>query len=158
VADTNIARERSAPKKRTSLGFGSSVSNYNSIPRPMYQSKPSHGSGLPTTSANGMPTPTSTPPPTSDENKQIGMVATKFAKTRLGEGDSSAEASPRILATDATSTPDVIADESLESRTKGEQEEDKESESGEREEDIYAQKVLACEYPLDFSMAGIPDL
>jgi ribonucleoside-diphosphate reductase subunit M1 len=147
VADTNIARERSGPKKRTSLGFGSSVSNYNSIPRPMYQSKTSNLGGTNTASINGIPTPTSTPPPIGEENKQVGAMAHKLAKTRLSEGESSAEASPRLLATDATSSPpDAIAEESLESRLKDEQEEDKESENGEREEDIYAQKVLACEY------------
>ncbi|KAJ9602038.1 ribonucleotide-diphosphate reductase subunit rnr1 [Cladophialophora chaetospira] len=147
VADTNIARERSAPKKRTSIGFAGSVSSYNSIPRPMYQSKTSGLGGNPTASVNGIPTPTSTPPPVANENKQIGAMAHQFAKTRLSEGDSSAEASPRLLATDATAgTPDAIAEESLEARNKGVQEEDKESENGEREEDIYAQKVLACEY------------
>jgi ribonucleoside-diphosphate reductase subunit M1 len=147
VADTNIARERSGPKKRTSLGFSSSVSNYNSIPRPMYQSKTSNLGGTNTASINGIPTPTSTPPPIGEENKQVGAMAHKLAKTRLSEGESSAEASPRLLATDATSSPpDAIAEESLESRLKDEQEEDKESENGEREEDIYAQKVLACEY------------
>lgn len=146
VADTNIARERSAPKKRTSIGF-SAGSNYSSGPRPMYQSKNS-GMSVHSTSVNGIPTPTSTPPPVSDESKQIGVVAHKLAKTRLsGSGDSSEEPSPRILATDAMgNAPDAIAEESLETRVKGEQEEDKESESGEREEDIYAQKVLACEY------------
>jgi ribonucleoside-diphosphate reductase subunit M1 len=143
VADTNVARERSVPKKRTSVGF-SSPSSYNSIPRPMYQSKTSNlGS---TASVNGIPTPTSTPPPSSDEHKQIGAVANKFAKTRLSDGDSSAEASPRMIATDPAATPDAIAEESLESQAKGLQEEDNKSESESREEDIYAQKVLACEY------------
>ncbi|KIW67617.1 ribonucleoside-diphosphate reductase large chain [Phialophora macrospora] len=145
VADTNIARERSGPKKRTSIGFSSSVSNYNSIPKPMYQSKTSNLGANNTAAVNGIPTPTSTPPPIVEESKQIGAMAHKLAKTRLGEGESSAEASPRILATDATSVPpEAIAEESLESRSKDEQEEDKESENGEREEDIYAQKVLAC--------------
>ena len=142
VVDTNVARERSAPKKRTSIGFASSTSSYNSIPRPMYQSKSSNGNGIPATAITGIPTPTATPPPVNDENKQIGILANKFAKSRLSEGDSSAEASPRLLATDATSSPaEAIAEESLESRSKGEQDEDKDEE---REGDIYAQKVLAC--------------
>ncbi len=145
VVDTNVARERSAPKKRTSIGFAGSVSSYNSIPRPMYQSKTSNGNGIPNSVVNGIPTPTATPEPTNDENKQVGILANKFAKSLLSEGDSSAEASPRLLATDPTSSPpEAIAEESLESRAKGEQEEDKDSENDAREGDIYAQKVLAC--------------
>ncbi|KAH0843239.1 Ribonucleoside-diphosphate reductase large chain [Fonsecaea pedrosoi] len=146
VADTNTARERSAPKKRTSLGFAASVSNYNSVPRPMYQSKTSSFSGNPTTSMNGIPTPTSTPPPGS-EHKQVGLMTQKLAKTHLGgSGDSSEEPSPKVLPTDPIGLPPTMADESLETRMRGKQEEDKDSESEEREEDIYAQKVLACEY------------
>lgn len=143
VADTNVARERSAPKKRTSLGFGQS--NYNSIPRPMYVSKTSNfNGGGNTTSPNGIPTPTSTPPPAGDD-KQLAL-ATKLAKTRLSEGTSSEEPSPRVLPTEPVGTPDV--DESLETRMQNMagQEEDKEEDSEEREGDIYAQKVLACEF------------
>lgn len=134
VADTNVARERSAPKKRTSLGFGGQAS-YSSVPRPMYASKTSNFNGN-ATALNGIITPTSTPPPSSAE------LANKLAKTRLSEGGSSSEEpSPRVLPTDPVGTPDV--DESLDKGSR--QEEDKESDSEEREGDIYAQKVLACE-------------
>ncbi|KIX05086.1 ribonucleoside-diphosphate reductase large chain [Rhinocladiella mackenziei CBS 650.93] len=143
VADTNVARERSMPKKRTSLGYGQ---GYNSIPRPMYASKTSNfNGGGSATSLNGIPTPTSNPP-SSSEDKQF-QLAHKLAKTHLTEGSSSSEPSPKVLPTDPVGTPDV--DESLESReqSKAQQDEDKESDSGEREGDIYAQKVLACKSP-----------
>ncbi|KEF52662.1 ribonucleoside-diphosphate reductase large chain [Exophiala aquamarina CBS 119918] len=138
VADTNIARERSAPKKRTSVGFGQS---YSSSPRPMYANKTSSfNNGGSATQLNGIPTPTSTPPP-STEDKQL---ISKLAKTRLSDGMSSEEPSPKVLPTDPVGTPDV--DESLESRTtKKIQDEDQQSDSEEREGDIYAQKVLMCE-------------
>lgn len=137
VADTNVARERSAPKKRTSIGFGQ---NYSSSPRPMYANKTSSfNNGGSATQLNGIPTPTSTPPP-SNEDKQL---VSKLAKTRLSDGISSEEPSPKVLPTDPVGTPDV--DESLESRaTKKVQDEDQQSDSEEREGDIYAQKVLMC--------------
>ncbi|KAI1616995.1 ribonucleoside-diphosphate reductase large chain [Exophiala viscosa] len=135
VADTNIARERSAPKKRTSLGFGQA----NSV-RPMYASKTSNlGAGGQATSMNGIPTPTSTPPP--QEEKQL---VNKLARTRLSEGTSSEEPSPKVLPTDPVDVP--VVEESLENRAqiKALQDEDKDSDSEEREGDIYAQKVLQC--------------
>lgn len=136
VADTNVARERSAPKKRTSIGFGQS---YSSSPRPMYANKTSSFNNGSATQSNGIPTPTSTPPP-STEDKQL---VSKLAKTRLSDGMSSGEPSPKVLPTDPVGTPDV--DESLESRaTKKVQDEDQQSDSEEREGDIYAQKVLMC--------------
>jgi len=128
VTDSNVARERSAPKKRTSVGYHQS---YAAIPRPMYASKGGNGSRA---ADNGIPTPTATPPPTN-EDKQL---ASKLGRTRLSEGSSSEESSPRVLATDPTGTLDV--DDSLDA--KKDQEEDKES--AEREGDIYAQKVLQC--------------
>ncbi|KAK5044962.1 ribonucleotide-diphosphate reductase subunit rnr1 [Exophiala bonariae] len=146
VEDKNVARERSAPKKRTSIGFGQT---YNSSPRPMYANKTSSFNNGSATQLNGIPTPTSTPPPSS-EDKQL---VSKLAKTRLSDGISSEEPSPKVLPTDPVGTPDV--EESLESRAlKKVQVEDQESDSEEREGDIYAQKVLACKYPypiLEFS-------
>lgn len=137
VADTNIARERSMPKKRPSAGY--SQSYIASSPRPMYANKTSNfnGGGGVATSLNGIPTPTSTPPPGVGEDKQL---VSKLAKTRLSDGVSSEEASPRVLPTDPVGTPDV--DESLDNKKN--QLEDQESDSEEREGDIYAQKVLQC--------------
>jgi len=88
---------------------------------------------------NGIPTPTSTPPPS--EEKQL---ANKLARSRLSDGASSGEPSPKVLPTDPIGAP--VVEESLEDRaaTKALQEEDKDSDSEEREGDIYAQKVLQC--------------
>ncbi|KAK4942108.1 ribonucleotide-diphosphate reductase subunit rnr1 [Elasticomyces elasticus] len=135
VADTNVARERGAPKKRTSIGFGQAHSV-----RPMYASKTSNfGNSGAATSMNGIPTPTSTPPP--QEEKQL---VNKLTRTRLSEGTSSEEPSPKVLPTDPVDVP--VVEESLENRAqiKAVQDEDKDSDSEEREGDIYAQKVLQC--------------
>ena len=129
VADTNIARERSAPKKRTSIGFSSS---YAAIPRPMYAQKSSgHGSA----DINGIPTPAATPP-IGVEKQLVGA----FAKTRLSEGVSSEEPSPKVLATEPISSP---TQEALDER-KVLQAEDSDNENAAREGDIYAEAVLAC--------------
>jgi ribonucleoside-diphosphate reductase subunit M1 len=66
---------------------------------------------------------------------------------QLSDGTSSEEGSPKALPTDPVGTPDV--DESLPepaSEKKKTQVEDDEKENEDREGDIYAQKVLACEF------------
>jgi hypothetical protein len=68
-------------------------------------------------------------------------LVARFAKTRLSEGISSEEPSPKVLATEPVDTPDL--DESLEKRDL-KQAEDTDEVNEEREGDIYAQKVLAC--------------
>jgi len=121
--------EADVPKKRTSLGYGAS---YAAVPRPMYAQKQSHEGK--TTQMNGMPTPTATPPP----NMEHKQMVTQLTKTRLSEGSSSEESSPTVLPTDPTTKPEVEAlDE-----PKKEQIEDADDQ---REGDIYAEAVLACE-------------
>lgn len=134
VADINIAR--SAPKKRTSVGYHST---FNAVPRPMYALKNTSGNvQSPTTHTNGMITPSATPPVDAGDRQLVA----KLAKTKLSESEaSSVEASPRALPTDPTAPLDT--EESLD--VKRPQDEDK-GESEERENDIYAQKVLACKY------------
>lgn len=134
VADVNVAR--SAPKKRTSVGYHST---FNAVPRPMYALKNTSGNvQSPTTHANGILTPSATPPVDAGDRQLVA----KLAKTKLSESESSSvEASPRVLATDPTAPLDT--EESLDGKKA--QDEDK-SESQERENDIYAQKVLACKY------------
>lgn len=128
VADTNVARERTGPKKRTSVGYHSS---FNAVPRPMYAQKNSS-----TTNANGMMTPTATPPASERGDKQL---VEKLTKSRLSDGEvSSNEPSPKVLATDPV-VP--IEEESLDDK-KNQDEDDAESKN--READIYSQKVLAC--------------
>ncbi|RMZ75046.1 hypothetical protein DV737_g5492, partial [Chaetothyriales sp. CBS 132003] len=143
VEDKAVARDRTVAKKRASLGFATTAANGGdiAIPRPMYMAKGGNGSA---SRVNGVITPTATPPPSNDDAKQL---ANTFAKTRLNEGTSSEEPSPRVLATEPEGPPDL--DESLESRSSkiagsSTQDEDRDAESQERDEDIYAQKVLAC--------------
>lgn len=138
VADTNVARERSMPKKRTSLGFNQS---YTAIPRPMYMQKQALSPSP--AGHHGVLTPIATPPPTNEHKELVQSMG----KTRLSEGTSSEESSPKVLAAEPVGTPDL--EESLEkssSPMKKLQDEDVEQNSEEREEDIYAQKVLACKY------------
>jgi ribonucleoside-diphosphate reductase subunit M1 len=127
VDDSNAALGRTAAKKRTSLGPDASMA---SIPRPMYIARGGNGS---TERINGMITPTATPPP-GDEMKQLGS---RLAKSRLSDGQSSGEPSPKVLATEPVGTPDL--DEDVESKKAQEEDGDED-----REGDIYAQKVLAC--------------
>ncbi|RMZ87928.1 hypothetical protein DV736_g4842, partial [Chaetothyriales sp. CBS 134916] len=142
VEDKAVARDRTVAKKRASLGLMTAASRDDiAIPRPMYMAKGGNGSAA---RVNGIITPTATPPPSNEDTKQL---ASTLAKTRLNEGTSSEEPSPRVLATEPEGTPDL--DESLESRFSknaghSAQDEDKDTESQERDEDIYAQKVLAC--------------
>ena len=133
VADKNVALERtSTPSQKRSIssGYGFS-SSPSTAPRPMYMQKQSQGQ---TTSINGVPTPTSTPPPMT-ENKPFISSTMK----RVVSGDSIDGGSPKVLATEPVGTP---KEESLDNKRP--QEEDQQSESEDREGDIYAQKVLAC--------------
>jgi ribonucleoside-diphosphate reductase subunit M1 len=142
VVDTNVARQRAAPKKRlTSSGYNGS---YAAIPRPMYVQKGTNESAM---SVNGMPTPTVTPPPSS-EQKTFGPLAIHKA-SRLSEGEGSDESSPRALPTDPAETPepDEALPDPISQTEKTRQEEDEEGKSEDREGDIYAQKVLMCELP-----------
>lgn len=131
VVDANIARERSAPKKRGSLGYHSSLS---AVPRPMYAQK---NSGSTTQVSNGVPTPTATPPASDNGDKQL---AAKMAKTKIRDAEeSSTEPSPQVLATDPAGKPE---EEALDGERKAQDEDGKTTEQ--READIYSAKVLAC--------------
>lgn len=132
VTDVNVARERSAPKKRTSVGYGSM---FNAIPRPMYAQKNSSN----TNTANGVPTPIATPPIESSDKQLVD----RLKKSKLSDGESSNEPSPRVLATDPVSVPE---EESLDNKKN--QEEDAGNDSKSREADIYSQQVLACKSSL----------
>lgn len=141
VVDTNVARERYAPRKRTSLGFNST---YAAIPRPYALKNPSHGS---TSAVNGIPTPAATPPVGAE--KQLVQA---LERTRLSDGSSSEEPSPKVLAIEPIGMPDQ--EESLDANIKKFQAEDEEIESNEREGDIYSEAVLACESKM--ISTGIP--
>ena len=143
VVDTNVARAGGAKKRSTPSGAYNSNS-HSAVPRPMYVQKPS----LPSTplSPNGIPTPTATPPPTT-ENKKFSPPAKKESavlptfKADIEEGES-----PKTLATDPIEPPPK--EELPESMTNGGEQEEDADEGAAREGDIYAQKVLQCKFSL----------
>ncbi|KAG9954057.1 hypothetical protein KCU85_g790, partial [Aureobasidium melanogenum] len=130
VADTNVARNPA--KKRGIAGAGSPASQ-SPTPQPMYESKQPQNSAV----ANGVPTPSTTPPPEvetkSMPKKELPMRAPPFTAD-LPEGSS-----PKLVAADSTNgTPD----EEIKRTVK--QDEDAAGDSKDREGDIYADAVLAC--------------
>lgn len=138
VVDTNVARTNGA-KKRIGPSAGYNSNSHSAVPRPMYQRKPSETA---TADANGMPTPSATPPP-AYEDKKLTLPSKKESavlptfKADIDEGES-----PKVLAAEPE---EPLPKEDLpEAAVK--QEEDTEA-SEAREGDIYAQKVLQCEFP-----------
>ena len=139
VVDTNVARERSGLKKRPSSGYSGVA-----VPRPMYNTK--------TATSNGLPTPGSTPE--ASEKKAVAP-APPFTKPLVeGKDDEAGNDSPKTLATDPSIEDDKGASkENLppaalggeEEAGKGEKQDEDAKEGEEREGDIYAMKVLACE-------------
>ena len=141
VVDTNIARTGLA-KKRVGYSASYNSNSHSAVPRPMYVRKPSDG--MATISVNGMPTPTATPPPVS-ENRKFSPSSKKESAVlpTFKAADDASNDSPKALATDPI---DMVAEEGLPEPAVGtdvKQEEDTEG-SKERENDIYAQKVLQC--------------
>ena len=140
VADTNVARIGSS-RKRFGPG-GNSSNSYSAVPRPMYVQKIPGSDPL---SPNGIPTPTSTPPPAS-ENRNFSPPSTKESTVDpTFKAEANTGESPKTLATDSTGVPDK--DEQLPEPATNElkkQEEDAEETSATREADIYADKVLQC--------------
>lgn len=132
VADTNVARERTVKKRQPQTPYQSSPTAAPA-PRPMYMKSPTPNVD------HGVPTPTSTPPP-STENRKLtdAPIVPKPFKADVPEGES-----PKALATEpATAVP---KEEALEVK-KDSQVEDKTEDSEEREHDIYADAVLQCKY------------
>lgn len=150
VADTNVARALAVRKRPTAPSSGIASNTSPGVPKPMYMSK-----STPTESPNGVPTPSSTPPPSSkDVMKEIAAttVAAPSPKKPLNtpltfKADIDEGNSPQLLATDpsGTLTPTSKDDELPElASAKKTQEEDSEDVSKDREGDIYADKVLQC--------------
>lgn len=142
VADTNIARI--GGKKRSTPSAGYSFNSRSAVPRPMYVQKPD----ISTTLSNGMPTSTSTPPP-SLENKNFSASAKNdSAVLPTFKADAEEGPSPECLATEPIGSPDkedALPDPIMNVIKK--QVEDDATTSTSREEDIYAEKVLQCKIP-----------
>lgn len=139
VADTNIARTPGVKKRSIPSASYSASPQYSAVPRPMYAQKTSMVT-------NGIPTPTSTPPPTSEnrkfspQSKKESNVVLPTFKADVGEGES-----PQTLATEPVGLP---APEEKLPEAAIKQEEDTEEKTTTREEDIYAEKVLQCKFCL----------
>ncbi|GJN74419.1 ribonucleoside-diphosphate reductase large chain [Purpureocillium lilacinum] len=138
VADTNVGKER-VLKKRTAPAGTSYMSSPSAVPRASYL-KEEAGNSL---SSNGIPTPSTTPPPALAAEGKPRVVASpnkpSTIKADVDDGDS-----PRVLPTEPS---DKINDEELVEPGKkpaGAQSEDKDEDSEERERDIYSDAVVAC--------------
>lgn len=135
VQDTHIVKASSGLKKRAPPP-GSYVSSPSAVPRPMYAKKEdSHASTL---TSNGVPTPSTTPPPIRSVSQSKPVLSPSQPvpfKADQPEGES-----PKALPIEPSET---VKDESLDSE-KPPQNEDKDDESKEREMDIYSEAVLAC--------------
>lgn len=151
IADTNVARALATRKRTTAPASGLTASSSPGVPKPMYMSKTAS-----TESRNGVPTPSSTPPPSSkDVMKEIAATAVAIPSSKMPltipptfEADVDEGKSPQLLATDPSGrvTPENKDEELPEpaSGKKKPQEEDTEIVSNDREGDIYAEKVLQC--------------
>lgn len=144
VQDTHIVKASSGLKKRAPPP-GSYVSSPSAVPRPMYAKKEdSHASTL---TSNGVPTPSTTPPPIRSVSQSKPVLSPSQPvpfKADQPEGES-----PKALPIEPSET---VKDESLDSE-KPPQNEDKDDESKEREMDIYSEAVLACKLPQTLSVA-----
>lgn len=140
VVDTNVARNRPGQKRNIA---GAQSPAPTAAPEPMYMSKQPQNSAV---APNGVPTPSTTPPPES-EPKRVSMTPKKASpmevppfKADVEEGDS-----PKIVAAEsAPGVPDEELPEPAVGAEKPSQEEDANQDSEEREGDIYADAVLAC--------------
>lgn len=130
VVDTNVARN---PAKKRGIAGAGSPAIQSPTPQPMYDSKQPQNSAV----ANGVPTPSTTPPleaeTKSTPKKELPMRAPPFTAD-LPEGSS-----PKLVAADSNvGTPDEEIKRTVN------QDEDAADDSKDREGDIYADAVLAC--------------
>ncbi|KFH44823.1 Ribonucleoside-diphosphate reductase large chain-like protein [Hapsidospora chrysogenum ATCC 11550] len=136
VDDTTVARDR--PMKKRAPPTGSSyMSSPSAVPRASVR-KDSNGNSL---SSNGIPTPTTTPPPglgASEGRRPVASPNKSAAmKADVAEGDS-----PRALPTEPA---EKVQDEELrDPAKKSSQSEDGEGDSEDRERDIYSDAAVAC--------------
>jgi ribonucleoside-diphosphate reductase subunit M1 len=147
VVDTNTARALGSKRRGNTSGITGgnypSTPSPSAVPRPMYMSKTANGSTT-VASPNGVPTPSATPPLTS-ENKQLSAappvkesaLASKPFKADIEEGDS-----PKLLSSDPLNSAPV--EEEALSKPAIKQDEDSEDENAARDGDIYADAALAC--------------
>ncbi|OBT63931.1 ribonucleoside-diphosphate reductase subunit M1 [Pseudogymnoascus sp. 23342-1-I1] len=132
VADTNVARERTNSRKPLARGY-IAPSSQPSAPRPMYMNQNSSPPNNTLTAPNGVPTPSITPPPTEARKPVNPPLKSPGFQADVEEGGS-----PKALAAE----PGAMQDEELKDASLSKSEE--KPDSDERENDIYADAVLAC--------------
>ena len=142
IADTNVSKDRPALKKRAPPSGHSYMSPSSAVPDRVAGKRDSIGNAL----SNGIPTPSTTPPPALNADVKPRAVASPnkpaLMKADVNEGDS-----PKALPTEPT---DKIEEESLPEsgiKAKSDQAEDKDGDSEGRERDIYSEAVLECKFP-----------
>jgi len=142
VQDSNTTRT-SGLKKRAPPS-GSYMSSPTAVPRPMYAKKESaentrvNGAAV----ANGIPTPSTTPPPIKVAASAPRPIASP-SKPPAFKADVDEGESPKALPTVPAEKVESLKDEALDG--KKDQSEDADKDSAEREMDIYSEAVLACE-------------
>jgi ribonucleoside-diphosphate reductase subunit M1 len=132
--------EEAAASKSGALKKRSAPTTYMSspsaVPRASVRKDSANGNSL----SNGIPTPSTTPPPALSADVKPRAVASPnknaAIKADVAEGDS-----PKALPTEPTGK---VEEEEL--VKKSAQSEDKEEESDERERDIYSDAVVACKF------------
>lgn len=132
VADTNIARERTNSRKPLAKGY-IAPSSQPSAPRPMYMNQNPNRPNNTLTPSNGVPTPSITPPPTEARKPVNPPLKSPGFQADVEEGGS-----PKALAAE----PGAMQDEELKDASLSKTED--KPDNGERENDIYADAVLAC--------------
>ncbi|RYO83611.1 hypothetical protein DL766_006460 [Monosporascus sp. MC13-8B] len=139
VADSP-ATKIGALKKRAPPSGSYTSTHSPPAPKPMYAKPDVIGNNA---SANGMPAPSTTPPPLKEARASRPVASPSKApafKADVDEGES-----PKALPTEPTETKvEELPDSALDSNKSPAQDEDKAEKSKEREYDIYADAVLAC--------------
>ena len=140
VADANVSKDR--PLKKRAPPSGSYVS-HSAVPRTSVIKTEESIPG--SVSSNGIPTPSTTPPPVvlaeSHPRPMASPMKAPVIKADANDGDS-----PKVLATEPT---DNVNEEELadpEAKPSDDQIEDGDKTSEERERDIYSDAVLACKF------------
>ncbi|TPX09987.1 uncharacterized protein E0L32_008834 [Thyridium curvatum] len=137
VQDSSVAKERGIKKRAPPSG--SYMSSPSAVPRPMYAKKESSENTASAVS-NGIPTPSTTPPP-AQAVAPSRPVASPSKPTPF-KADQDEGESPKALPTEPQEKPQL--EELKLNGKKGDEAEDQDSESKEREMDIYSEAVLAC--------------
>ncbi|KAI1341776.1 ribonucleotide reductase [Xylariaceae sp. FL0016] len=148
VVDSSAAKVGGLKKRAPPSGSSYMSSPSASVPRPVYAKREDSNSNVNVSGTNGIPTPSTTPPP-KKEIKAAHPVASP-AKPPAFKADQAEGESPKALATEPEekAKAEEIPEAVLEGKKTPAQDEDSEDKTKEREYDIYADAVLACKSTL----------